>query len=81
MNLHPADAAVVLERGWGQRHPLARGGWLGRFVPREFVMVYAPRDERELRVVGRVVEAAAWWVGGREIVVGVREGKEAGGTE
>lgn len=62
LNLHPADAKVVLESGWGQRHPLARGGWLGRYVPREFLMVYAPRDEEELRVVSRIVEAAAWWV-------------------
>lgn len=27
MNLHPDDAKVVLEKGWGERHPLARGGW------------------------------------------------------
>ncbi len=27
MNLHPDDAKVILEKGWGERHPLARGGW------------------------------------------------------
>jgi len=27
MNLHPNDAKVVLEKGWGERHPLAHGGW------------------------------------------------------
>ena len=64
MNLHPDDAKVVLEKGWGQRHPLARGGWLGRYVPREFIMIYAPRDSTELDVVCRIIEAAAFWVSG-----------------
>ena len=44
MVLSPEDAKIVLEAGWGERHPLARGGWFERFVPREFVLVYAPRD-------------------------------------
>lgn len=64
MNLHPDDAKVVLQNGWGQRHPLARGGWLGRYVPREFVMIYAPRDQVELDVVCRIIEAAGFWAGG-----------------
>ena len=48
-------------------------GWKGRdgegraIVPSGFVLVYAPRNERELEVVGRIVGAAAWWVMGREI--------------
>lgn len=62
LNLHPEDAAVVLERGWGQRHPLAKGGWMSRFVPKEFLMIYAPRSMEECEVVARIVEAAAWWV-------------------
>jgi len=64
MNLHPDDAKIVLEKGWGERHPLARGGWLGSYVPREFVMVYAPRDGAELDVVCQIVEAAGFWVSG-----------------
>lgn len=66
MNLHPDDAKVVLEKGWGERHPLARGGWLGRYVPREFIMVYAPRDPMELDVVCRIIEAAGFWVSGEQ---------------
>jgi len=62
MNLHPDDAKVVLEKGWGERHPLARGGWLKAYVPREFVMVYAPRDRNELDVVCQIIEAAGFWV-------------------
>jgi hypothetical protein len=69
MSLHPEDAQVVLEQGWGQRHPLAQGGWMERFVPKEFIMIYAPRDREELKVVARIVEAAAWWVAGVKIDV------------
>lgn len=65
MNLHPDDAKVVLENGWGERHPLARGGWMRAYVPREFVMIYAPRDETELEVVCRIIEAATFWVSGQ----------------
>jgi len=69
LNLHPLDAKIVLERGWGQRHPLAKGGWLSRFVPREFLMVYAPRNMEECEVVAKIVEAAAWWVTGERVEV------------
>lgn len=64
MTLHPADAALVLRHGHGERHPLARGGFFRRFVPAEFVMIYAPRDEGELNTVIEIVEAAVWWVSG-----------------
>ncbi|KAH8426043.1 uncharacterized protein LDX57_003783 [Aspergillus melleus] len=71
LTLHPADVRVLIERGWGQRHPLAweeetSRRWLcgTRFVPAGFVMVYAPRDEDEVRVVMEVVRAAGWWVSG-----------------
>ena len=74
MTLHPADAKLVLERGWGERHPLAKGGWFRRFVPREFVMIYAPRDEKEIEIVVEIVCAAAWWVSG--INVGTITGLE-----
>ncbi len=73
MTLHLADAQIVLERGWGERHPLARGGWLTRFVPTSFVMVYAPRDEHELNVVMDIIRASAWWVSGQVLE---RDGKD-----
>lgn len=34
MTLHPADLKTVLEAGWAERHPLARGGWFENFVPK-----------------------------------------------
>lgn len=64
LTLYPGDAKAVIERGWGERHPLARGGWFRRFVPRGFVMIYAPRDEAEMEVVERIVKASVWWVSG-----------------
>jgi hypothetical protein len=73
MNLHPDDAKVVLEKGWGERHPLARGGWMKAYVPREFIMVYAPRDRTELDVVCRIIEAAEFWVSGERFEVKVLE--------
>ncbi|KAF1841010.1 uncharacterized protein K460DRAFT_380749 [Cucurbitaria berberidis CBS 394.84] len=67
MTLHPADAKLVLENGWGERHPLARGGWCRRFVPKEFVLIYAPRDEIEVDIMMRIVAASIWWVSGIDV--------------
>lgn len=67
LTLHPADAAIVILRGWGERHPLSSGGWLARFVPQGFVMVYAPRTEKEVEIVRKIVAGAAWWVGGVDV--------------
>lgn len=75
--LHPADAAIVSESGWGERHPLARGGWFRRFVPKEFMMVYAPQDEREVETVVEIVCAAVWWVSG----ISVRKGRKDSGVD
>ncbi|KAM5373466.1 hypothetical protein ACJZ2D_006960 [Fusarium nematophilum] len=53
VNLAPKDAKLVLERGWGERHPLSgRGLYVG------MVMVYAPRGEAELEVVKGITRAA-----------------------
>jgi len=55
--LAPLDAALTIERGWAERFPLAGvGGWLPG-NPEGRVLVYAPRDEGELRVVESLVGA------------------------
>jgi hypothetical protein len=65
LTLHPADAHIVLEKRLGERHPLARGGWLTRFVPSGLLMVYAPCNKRELEAVMKIIKAAVWWVDGK----------------
>ncbi|KAL1877082.1 hypothetical protein VTK73DRAFT_8890 [Phialemonium thermophilum] len=61
MNLHPDDIKEVLEKGWGQRHPMAWKGWVYTPIPSTFVMIYAPRDESDLRIVLKIIEAAIWY--------------------
>ncbi|KAF2240512.1 hypothetical protein BU26DRAFT_525977 [Trematosphaeria pertusa] len=78
MTLHPADAKIVLESGWGERHPLARGGWCRRFVPREFVLIYAPRNEQEIEVVMRIIAAGVWWVAGIDVHKDGRDRRDSG---
>jgi hypothetical protein len=58
---------MVLNKGWGERHPLAKGGWFRRFVPREFTLVYAPRTEDDLEAVMQIVAASIWWVSGVDV--------------
>lgn len=52
--LPPPLARAAVETGWGEVHPVARRG----LIPAHVVMLYAPRDDHELDVVSRLVEAA-----------------------
>lgn len=52
--LSPSDAKKVIEAGWGEFHGLAGV----ERVTRTYMMVYAPRDEKELEVTRRILEAA-----------------------
>jgi hypothetical protein len=57
----------VINMGWGQRHPLdgVPGitkrifGWT---LPKEYIMLYSPRSEEELRIVMEIVEASAGYM-------------------
>ncbi|OAP60981.1 hypothetical protein AYL99_05985 [Fonsecaea erecta] len=72
--LHPSDVKTVIEKGWGQRHPLS--GRVGSRFMRLFnanqpspvegsqVLLYAPRDQEDLEVIKEIINAAVWWVGG-----------------
>ena len=55
MILSPTDAVAAIRMGWAQRHGLA-GIAVG--LPDTYVMIYAPRDERDLDVVAELLEAA-----------------------
>ena len=72
--LHSSDVKTVIEKGWGQRHPLS-----GRLTSRltglvdsnqpspvagSKVLLYAPRDDNDLEIMKHIINAAVWWVGG-----------------
>ena len=54
--LSPADASLVIERGWSERHGLS-GRALG--FPSTYVMIFAPRDEDEVEILTMIARAAA----------------------
>ena len=56
-----------------ERHPLARGGWCSRFVPKGFVMVYAPRTKEEVETVMEIIKAGIGWISGERFVPGAPE--------
>jgi hypothetical protein len=61
--LAPGWGQKVLDRGWATVHPLAR--YLAGAVPPGSLIVYAPRDGRDLRAVWRIVRAAHAFAVGR----------------
>ncbi len=55
MILSPSDTKTVMEQGWGELHGLAgKGGSMAK----TYLMIYAPRDEKELAVIKKLLEAA-----------------------
>lgn len=47
-------ARAVIERGWGEFHPLVAQG----VMPPTNLMVFGPRDDAELETIWRIVQAA-----------------------
>ncbi|KAL4948054.1 hypothetical protein BDW69DRAFT_189626 [Aspergillus filifer] len=75
VTLSPADCKKVIERGWGQRFPLAGSSIFkkmsfGRMahIPEEYIFIYAPRDEEEIEIVMRIMQASVRYVTGLEDV-------------
>lgn len=58
--LSEADARLVVEQAWGLRFPLS-------FVPKGWVLVYAPRTMGEVEVVEHIVRAGIAWISGVEV--------------
>jgi hypothetical protein len=56
LNLDPIWGEKVLDRGWATIHPLAR--YLAGALPPQSAIVYAPRDDAEIAVVLKILEAA-----------------------
>lgn len=53
-----SDARTVIEAGWGECHPLAGK----RGLPDTYVLVYPPRDDGELLLTGRLLDAAVGYM-------------------
>jgi hypothetical protein len=62
-SLAPEWAEPLLQKGWGQIHPLALYG----LIPPQSLVFYAPRDEDELDVVERILLAAYAYSCGRYV--------------
>ncbi|EXJ73002.1 uncharacterized protein A1O5_04151 [Cladophialophora psammophila CBS 110553] len=72
----PADAKVLVERGWAQRHRCARTQpwWFGGLknmwgIGDTFLIVYAPRNYEELDVLGTLIKASIMFMTGDRDVV------------
>jgi hypothetical protein len=59
----PSEAVEqLLEKGWGEPHPMARRG----LIPPTAVMVYAPRDLAEVEAVLQIIAASYHFASGGE---------------
>jgi hypothetical protein len=63
LTLRPEWAQKVVSKGWGAVHPFAR--YMAGAIPPQSLVVYAPRDSRELATVERIVEASHAYATGR----------------
>jgi Family of unknown function (DUF5519) len=52
--LPPPLAQQAVDAGWAEVHPVARLG----LIPPNVVMIYAPRDDREVEIVAELVRSA-----------------------
>jgi len=59
--LSPQDCKLVIEQGWGERHPIS-----GRvFLPKEYLFIYAPLTAEDVRIHGLIMRAAIKYMTGR----------------
>ncbi|OJD35909.1 uncharacterized protein BKCO1_14000168 [Diplodia corticola] len=72
--LAPADARVLIEKGWAERHRMAvpMGSLVKRVIPifgriaDTFLMFYGPRDEEEMEVLQTVLTNSIRFMTGRD---------------
>jgi hypothetical protein len=60
--LPPTWGQKVLERGWVTIHPLVR--YVAGILPPQSLILYAPRDQQELVVAEKILQAAYWFARG-----------------
>lgn len=68
MIFSPSDAKQVIDKGWGERHPLA--GVAKRGMPDTYLMIYTPRNAAEVAVVKALLRAAVEHMGACDCVAG-----------
>lgn len=52
LGLPTKDAELMIEKGWGEWHPLIERG----FLPPNIVMLYAPRDQEEREIAQLILQ-------------------------
>lgn len=63
LGLKPEWAQKVMDKGWATIHPFAR--YMAGAVPPQSLLIFAPRDTRELATVKRIATAAHGYAMGR----------------
>lgn len=63
LGLKPEWAQKVMDKGWATIHPFAR--YMAGAVPPQSLLIFAPRDARELATVKRIADAAHGYAMGR----------------
>jgi 2,4-didehydro-3-deoxy-L-rhamnonate hydrolase len=53
--LSPSDTKEVIQKGWGELHGLAAAGTR---AAKTYMMIYSPRDEKEVAITKQILEAA-----------------------
>ncbi|KAJ5407865.1 hypothetical protein N7509_001748 [Penicillium cosmopolitanum] len=71
--LSPADCIKVLKAGWGQRHGFSGTSAMTYLsfgtlpdLPAEYILIYAPRTEEEIKIVMEIISASVKFMTGRE---------------
>ncbi|KAF9761430.1 hypothetical protein IL306_003817 [Fusarium sp. DS 682] len=58
--LSPEDARVIIEKGWAERHRLSvpETSWVKNkyAIASIYLMIYGPRDEKEMEILGVILE-------------------------
>ncbi|KAH7267810.1 uncharacterized protein BKA55DRAFT_556608 [Fusarium redolens] len=70
--LSPADARVIIEKGWGERHRLSvpETSWVKNkyAIASTYLMIYGPRDEKEMEVLRVILENSIRFMTGQDQV-------------
>jgi hypothetical protein len=63
LTLDPRWGQKVLQKGWAVIHPLAR--YMAGAIPPQSLILYAPRNEEELKTIWKIIQAAYCFACGR----------------